>query len=132
MPSGERVLVIEDEELVATALLSRLTAMGYEVEWADRAALGLERLRAWAPACVLLDLRMPEMDGFEVLRRLRLENLPGTPPVIVVSANYQEGARRQALDLGAAAFVGKPYKASDLLREVRRVIDEHAEVPAEG
>jgi CheY-like chemotaxis protein len=76
---------------------------------------------------ILLDIRMPEMDGFEVNRRLRaLPELDGMP-VIFLSANVQESARQAALAAGAHAFLTKPYESKDVLAAIRSALDRNAQ-----
>ena len=99
---GMRVLVVEDEDAIADPLLEGLGREGFEVE---RAATGQDALSAAEPDLVLLDLRLPDIDGFEVCRRLRERS---RVPIIVVSARGEEVDRVVGLELGADDYIVKP------------------------
>jgi DNA-binding response OmpR family regulator len=123
----ERVLIIDDERFIAQALTIRLRAVGYGVQWAPDGASGIAAVLEWRPHVILLDIRMPEMDGFEVNRRLRaLPELDGMP-VIFLSANVQESARQAALAAGAHVFLTKPYESKDVLAAIRSALDRNAQ-----
>jgi two-component system KDP operon response regulator KdpE len=113
---GARVLVIDDEPQIRRALQTALTAHGYNVETAENGSLGLATIAAWAPDAVVLDLVMPVMDGFEVLRQVRAWS---DVPVIVLSARGQEPDKVTALDLGADDYLTKPFGMSELLARLR-------------
>ncbi len=118
----ERVLIIDDDDTLALAMQVRLRAAAFDPVRADRGREGLEIARADPPACIVLDLRMPGMDGYEVLQELKGDSRTETIPVVVVSANVQDESRRRVLDGGAARFVGKPYDAAYLIRTIRDVV----------
>lgn len=102
-----RILIVDDNEDVRRILALRLALAGYEVADAADGRAGLAALRAGRWDLVLLDLAMPELDGFDVLSALRGE-APSAPPVVVIT-QYDDDAesRRRALALGAASYVGK-------------------------
>lgn len=113
---GARVLVIDDEPQIRRALRTALTAHGYVVETAENGSLGLAAIATWAPDVVVLDLAMPVMDGFEVLRQMR----PWSDvPVIVLSARGQESDKVIALDQGADDYLTKPFGMGELLARLR-------------
>lgn len=116
---GARVLVIDDEPQIRRALQTALTAHGYLVETAENGSLGLAAIATWAPDVILLDLVMPVMDGFEVLRQMR----PWSDvPVIVLSARGQEPDKVTALDQGADDYLTKPFGMGELLARLRVVL----------
>ena len=119
----ERVLIIDDERFIAQALMLRLRAAGYDVRWAGDGASGLAAVAEWRPGVIVLDIRMPDMDGFEVNRRLRARPEHEGIPVIFLSANVQEAARQAALAAGAHAFLTKPYESKDVLAAIRSALD---------
>ena len=88
--SGERVLVVDDEPQIRRALNSALTAHGYAVAVAEDGATALETIASWAPDAVVLDLVMPGVDGFEVLRETRTWS---PVPIIVLSARGRKPTR---------------------------------------
>ena len=118
----ERLLVIDDEPCVLRVLTLRLRAEGYEVATALDGDAGLEAVGTQHPAVILLDLRMPKMDGLTVLARLRENNGTRSIPVIVLSASVVELVKRQALDLGARYFLEKPYDLKKLLEAIQSVL----------
>ena len=112
-----RLLVVEDEERIAAFLLKGLRAHGYTVEWAKT---GWEALQlGFEPdiALMILDLRLPDLDGLEVLGNLRERG--ATVPVLVLSARARVDDRVRGLDLGADDYLAKPFAFEELLARVR-------------
>lgn len=124
--SGERVLVVDDEPQIRRALRTALSAHGYTVEVAEDGVSGLESIASWRPDAVVLDLVMPGMDGFEVLRQSRAWS---RAPVIVLSARGQEADKVAALDGGADDYLTKPFGMEELLARLRVVL-RRARAPA--
>jgi two-component system KDP operon response regulator KdpE len=114
-----RVLVIDDEPQIHRFLRPALEASGYAVERADNAAEGLRLLATREPALVLLDLGLPDMDGQELLRRLRAGS---TVPVVVLSARDRDAEKVEALDNGADDYVEKPFSVTELLARIRAAL----------
>jgi two-component system, OmpR family, KDP operon response regulator KdpE len=117
--SGERILVVDDESQIRRALQSALTAHGYTVTVAEDGATGLEAIASWAPDAIILDLVMPGVDGFEVLRQTRIWS---SVPIIVLSARGQEADKVAALDQGADDYLTKPFGMAELLARLRVVL----------
>jgi two-component system, OmpR family, response regulator len=112
-----RLLVVEDEERIAAFLLKGLRAHGYAVEWVKT---GWEALQlGFEPdiALMILDLRLPDLDGLEVLGSLRERG--ATVPVLVLSARARVEDRVRGLDLGADDYLAKPFAFEELLARVR-------------
>ncbi len=116
--SGERVLVVDDEPQIRRALRTALAGHGYQVEVAEDGEVALTALAARVPDAVVLDLVMPGVDGFEVLRQTRTWS---TVPIIVLSARGQERDKVAALDLGADDYLTKPFGMAELLARLRAV-----------
>ncbi|MFG0260253.1 MAG: response regulator transcription factor [Phycisphaerales bacterium JB041] len=118
---GLNVLIIDDEWTIQQALHARLKANAFNVSMAGDGPSGLIAAAEHRPDVILLDLRMPDMDGFEVLRRLRAS--PGTAsiPVIMLTANIQDVVKQQARRAGAADFLTKPYEASVVMDTINAV-----------
>ncbi len=114
--AGPRVLVIDDEAQIHRFLGPALEAAGYEPLRAETAAEGLRLAATRAPALVLLDLGLPDLDGKEALARLRAFS---AAPVIVVSARDREAEKVAALDAGADDYVEKPFALAELLARIR-------------
>src|SRR5689334_8824929 len=120
-----RVLIVEDEEAIANPLAEGLRREGFEVELA---ATGSAALEAAEPDLVLLDLRLPDIDGFDVCRQLRARS---DVPIIVVTARGEEVDRVIGLELGADDYVVKPFGLRELVARIRAVIRRSSRPPAE-
>lgn len=130
---GKEVLVVDDDPAIVRALSIRLTALGYRVRSAPDGLMALEAINTSRPDVVLLDLRMPQVDGWTVLRLLRAAPLTVSLPVIVVSANAQDAAERQAMDAGATFVIGKPFDWPKLAEAIETVLARSAApVPSEA
>jgi PAS domain S-box-containing protein len=112
------ILVVDDDSQSLRLLTDTLTGAGYRVRPADSGELALASVGAVAPELILLDIRMPGMDGFEVCRRLKANQTSRGIPVVFLSAAGQVEDRVHALSLGAADFISKPFQAPELLARV--------------
>jgi DNA-binding response OmpR family regulator len=112
---GVRILVVEDEDVIAEPLAEGLRCEGFEVE---RTATGGDALAAGRADLVLLDLRLPDMDGFDVCRQLRERS---DVPIIIVTARGEEADRVVGLELGADDYVVKPFALRELIARIRAV-----------
>jgi CheY-like chemotaxis protein len=122
------IVVAENDDGTRTVLASALARSGYDVAAVTDGQLVLSTLESGKVGLLILDLRMPGMNGWEVLRRLKDTNdhrqPPITlPPVIVISAQSDPETQRFATRLGAAAFLAKPIDLNDLNSTVRRILD---------
>jgi two-component system, OmpR family, KDP operon response regulator KdpE len=117
--SGAVILVIDDEPQIHRFLRPALEAAGYRIEQAMDAANGLRLAASRAPEVILLDLGLPDLDGQEVLRRLRAFS---AVPVIVLSARDREAEKIAALDAGADDYVEKPFAVGELLARIRAAL----------
>jgi len=111
----KRILQIDDEPAISAALKVRLRAAGFEVFTASDGPSGLLAAASNTPEAILLDIRMPGMDGFEVCRRLKSDPAMCDIPVVFLSANTKEEARVMADEVGGAAFISKPYEAAEVV-----------------
>ena len=109
------ILVIDDEPQILTALGRGLSRVGHEVGVARNAEDGLAMAASRAPDLVLLDLKLPDLDGIEVVKRLR--SWTGIP-ILLLSGNGTERARIDALDAGADDFIDKPFSMDELRARV--------------
>jgi len=116
MDTATSVLVVDDEPQVVWMLRFSLDAEGYQTLSARDGRAALEEIREHRPDVVLLDIMMPVMDGWSVLEELRSVPLEERPRVIVLSARASLRDRAKAAELGADAFVPKPFNVDDLLR----------------
>lgn len=114
--AGARVLLIDDEQEMLRSLTTNLRAHGYDVTTAATGHEALERWSAGRPDVVFLDLGLPDIDGLDVLHRIRRE---ASTPVIVLSARHQEREKVAALDAGADDYLTKPFGVDELLARLR-------------
>ena len=114
-----RILIIEDDEALRTAVQIILERSGYDVTVACDGSAGTRALRGGRFDVVLLDIGLPFVDGWRILRELE----PGRmPSVIVISARGEERDKVRALDLGADDYLAKPFGADELLARIRAVL----------
>ncbi len=118
METRGRVLLVDDEAAILKILRIKLRVSGYDVISAPDGEKALELVDAAKPDIMLLDILMPGIDGFQVLKRLRTRS---DLPVIVFSARPENA--QVALDLGADDFLAKPFDVDDLVKRIYRVLD---------
>jgi len=116
---ARRILVVDDDPMVATTVQRVLRPEGYEVDVALGGAQALEQARAHRPDLVVLDLMMPGVDGFEVCRQLRAN---GNLPILMLTARSGTADRVTGLDTGADDYLVKPFAYAELLARVRALL----------
>ncbi|MBT3241229.1 MAG: response regulator transcription factor [Chloroflexi bacterium] len=117
--TNRRILVVDDEERMVRFIRLNLEHDGFEVVEAYNGQQAMDRLRETLPDLVLLDVMMPDIDGFEVLRLIRENN---DVPVIMLTAKNEEDDRVQGLELGADDYVSKPFSPRELVSRVKAVL----------
>ena len=117
-PSRIKVLIIDDDKKLCRLVRDYLEPMGYDVEAAHTGTHGLEKVLAGDFQVVILDVMMPEMDGFEVLKRLRKES---DIPVLMLTARGDETDRIVGLEMGADDYLPKTFSTRELLARLRAV-----------
>jgi DNA-binding response OmpR family regulator len=118
-----RILVVEDDPSIRMGLEDTLTAKGYEVDAVARGGEGADRVLSGRYDLVVLDVMLPDLDGFEVCRRIRASRGPARRvPVIMLSARGAELDRVRGLELGADDYVTKPFSLMELLARVASVL----------
>jgi DNA-binding response OmpR family regulator len=123
-----KILLIEDDRATRKALQQLLEPEGFLVESAQDGAQGLAAFRATKPDFVILDLRMPKMNGQEVCRQIRKES--EEVPIIILTGSADEIDRVVLLELGADDYVTKPFSPKELLARVRAVLRRSRRAPA--
>ncbi len=118
-PFNPTLLVIDDERQIRRLLRVTLEGAGYQVREAETGQLGLQELAHQAPDGIILDLGLPDLDGTEVIRRLREWS---RVPVLVLSVRESEDDKIAALDAGADDYLTKPFSGRELLARVRAVL----------
>src|SRR3954471_14385108 len=122
---SKRILVVDDEPRMINFIRMNLELEGHEVIEAHNGLEALEAVRTQLPDAVLLDVMMPELDGFETLRMLREFS---TVPVIMLTAKGEEDDKVRGLELGADDYVTKPFGPRELSSRVKAVL-RRAEAP---
>lgn len=115
------ILIIDDAAFSRRMIRKFLQGDGYEILEAKNGQEGLEIVQKHQPNCVLVDLLMPEMNGYEFLQALQKEGLK--VPTIIISADIQDGARHQSYNLGAVNFINTPPKENELRKAVQQVLN---------
>ncbi len=118
--AGERILIVEDERAVARGLEYGLTSEGFAVSWAETGRQALDLARSRDPHLILLDIRLPDISGFDVCRQLRAEGM--RQPVLMLTARDEELDKVLGLELGADDYVVKPYSLRELLSRIRALL----------
>ena len=121
---GRRILVVEDDPSISMGLKMNLEAEGYAVEIAEDGLAGLDRAREGQLDLIVLDLMLPKLNGFEMIKQLRAEQ--HTVPVIMLSARSSEMDKVMGLELGAEDYVTKPFGLAELLARVKAVLRRDA------
>ncbi len=118
--AGETILIVEDERPMARSLEYGLQAEGYSVLWADTGQGALKLARGENPHLILLDIRLPDISGFDVCRQLRAEGK--RQPILVLTARDEELDKVLGLELGADDYVVKPYSMRELISRIRALL----------
>jgi len=113
------ILVVDDEAQITRVLKTTLSSQGYGVRTAADGEEALQELKTWIPDLLITDLRMPNVDGLELCRRVRAQS---RIPIIVLSVKGEESIKVQALDAGADDYVTKPFSVNELLARVRAAL----------
>ena len=132
-----RVLLIDDEPFYFQLIKNKLKEANYELEYARSGPEGLAKIPSFEPELLIIDLKLPEMDGFEILNRLRRDSKYSTVPAIVITAKDELKEKLKAFELGADDYLVKPFQPEELVARMgilarRRKILEVAEKGATG
>jgi len=118
----KKILIVDDEESIRTVLTFVFENAGYDVVAAANGDEGLEKVFAFRPDLVILDLMMPNVDGWEVMRLLRADARTEKIPVVLLTAKGEIRDKMFALQQGATDYVTKPFSRPDLLRRVEEIL----------
>ncbi len=123
------VLVIEDDPRSIRLMELVLSSHGYQAVIARNGEEGLAAARRRRFDVILLDLMLPEVDGFEVLRQLQADPELDDVPVVITSARARPSTREEAVGLGADLYLTKPYRKAELLDAIASLVNEETQVP---
>jgi two-component system, cell cycle response regulator DivK len=123
--AGEQILLVEDNERNMKLLRDVLQAMGYRTVEASSGGQVLALAAEYSPALVLMDIRLPDMDGLEALRGLRADTRTASIPVLAVTAQAMKGDRERFIDAGFNGYLSKPIDVDELIASVRQHCEGH-------
>ena len=125
--SGAPLVMVVDDSLTVRKITSRMLAReGFEVATAKDGVDALQQLQDLRPDCILLDVEMPRMDGFEFARNVRADAGTKSIPIIMITSRTADKHRNHALEIGVNEYMGKPYQEDQLLALIRRYTQEAA------
>lgn len=120
----KKVLMVEDEKNVILGVRTCLDAVGYQVEVVEDGEAALDAVRKEQPDLILLDLLIPKIDGFEVLKVLKGDPVTSSIPIIVLTAKAEDEDRQRAMDLGADNYMTKPFKPQELWDRLKHYLPD--------
>ncbi|MFH1062229.1 MAG: response regulator [Candidatus Omnitrophota bacterium] len=122
MREKKRILIIDDEPDILRVVMFRLRKAGYEVLTAADGQAGWQMAKSELPNFILLDIRLPLMDGFEVCKKLKDDPQTAAIPVIFLSASSAEDLSSKSKEYNAEGFMRKPFEPDELLRTIEKMI----------
>ena len=111
----KRILAVDDEESLIAALTCRLEASNYEVIHAFDGREALSKAKGEKPDLIILDIMLPFLDGFEICRLLKFDSKYKDIPIVMLTSKVSDSDRKTGFDVGADAYLTKPYEARQLL-----------------
>lgn len=124
---NKKILVVDDEADLVEMVTMRLEANGYKVITASDGREALEKARSEKPHLIILDLMLPKMDGYKVCRMLKFDEKYKHIPVIMFTARAQESDKKTGKEVGADAYIIKPFEPQILLDTIKNLIAERGE-----
>jgi diguanylate cyclase (GGDEF)-like protein len=129
---GERVLVVDDDPFIARLLEIELRAVGYQVRLAGDGLEALNTISEWLPDLILADVMMPNIDGFELTRRLREDSRTASISIIMLTARGLSADKLEGFSVGADDYIVKPFDTPELLARIRGVLRRAKEMRAQS
>lgn len=121
--AGEKILIIDDDEQIASYVKLSFALAGYEVEWIKDGKIAVQKVGEMLPDAVILDLKLPGITGFRICEQLRLEARTRAIPIIVVSGSWKDAQDRiRSIEIGADDFLTKPFDAQELMARIKRML----------
>lgn len=118
-----KVLVVDDDPYILMSLEFLMKKAGYQVLVARNGTEALEQVRDQLPDLVLLDIMMPDVDGYEICRQIKATPQWQKAKVVFLSAKTREADIQKGLGLGAALYVSKPFSTRDLMKQIRELVE---------
>jgi len=120
----KKILIVDDEKDIVDTLTFRLNAAGYEVISAFDGQEALEKAKKESPALIVLDLMLPKMDGYKVCGLLKADTRYNKIPIILFTAKAQEEDKKLGKEVGADAYITKPFEPQVLLGRIKELLKE--------
>jgi two-component system alkaline phosphatase synthesis response regulator PhoP len=121
---AKKILLVEDEDDLRTTVMFRLQSLGYQVIPAVDGLEALAKARSDAPDLIILDVMLPKMDGYKVCGLLKRDGRLSKIPVIIFTARAEEEARATAKEMGADAYITKPFEIETFVAKIRELVGE--------
>jgi len=121
---AKKILLVDDETDLVEMVKMRLEANGYEVVPAYDGQDGLEKARSLKPDLIILDLMLPKMDGYKVCRMLKFDEKYKNIPIVLFTARVQEADQKMGEEVGANAYITKPFEPQALLDKIKELLGE--------
>ncbi|MCK5179968.1 MAG: response regulator [Candidatus Omnitrophica bacterium] len=122
--SGSKILIVDDEEDIRKTIVYQLKAIGYEVIIAQDGEEGLQKARGETPDLIILDLMLPKIDGHKVCGLLKNDARYKGIPIILFTARVQKEDVELSKEVGADAYITKPFETSDLIGKVKELLEK--------
>jgi len=120
--SKQRILVVDDDKAIVKVVRSYLEQAGYEVRVAHDGSTALHSLRSEKPDLLVLDLMLPDRDGWEITRTIRADATLGATPIIMLTARVEDTDKIIGLEMGADDYITKPFNAREIVARVRALL----------
>lgn len=124
MTVAKKVLIVDDEENIVISMEFLISQAGYELQVARNGEEALDKVRSFVPDLILLDVMMPNINGFEVCRRIRENPAWQDIKIIMLTAKGREVEVTKGLALGVNSYIIKPFSTKELMAEVKRILGE--------
>jgi len=125
LPTKHRILVVEDQAAIVDMVRMRLEANNYEVITAADGAEGLDKARKENPNLIILDVMLPKMDGYKVCKLLKADPRYNKIPIIISTGRTQQELRKLGREVGADAYISKPFEAQMLLSKIKLLLEKN-------
>jgi CheY-like chemotaxis protein len=120
--AGLQKVLVADDDAINRQVLGELLKPDYMVVMAKSGAQALEKAALHGPDLILLDVMMPQVDGWEMLRRVQERHGIGSIPVVMFSGKLDDAARAEAAERGAQGFIGKPFDLRSLIEQTKQIV----------
>ena len=121
---SKKIVLAEDEPQIARLIKFKLEKEGFEIEWKDNGEDAFNAIKEIKPDLALLDVMMPVMDGYQVLKKVKEDDNLKHIPVIMLTAKGQERDVVKGFDLGSEDYIVKPFRPAELVARIKKILGE--------